>query len=468
MRTGAIGIDPDSTGGVCSLVDAQQAQVMVKEFSITEEALRRFVRWAQQQPNTVIAIEGVNGQSAPFERALRAAGLVFYSFTAGEVSKFRSAVLGQNKNNARDAQAVARYALALEAQNRLELSRRVWFVDEELQSLTRLYRQKSAEATRETNRLWKTLRKASGDLYLAFRSRSRSSDTLLKQVGILRLLARQPDVGSWHLMSREELVAIMGPPHRHREELLRGLIPLLSSVGHLSAATCALIRTSADILLTLHKVLLDVEKQIEELAVANPAVQCLCSHRGMGVLTAASIIAEIVDIRRFSTNNHLASYAGLARHERKTGRTMTELATSAFNHRLKYALYSAARNMTVNDRNSHLSAYYRHLVAAGMPITEAHKRVSRGLVRMIYRELKSLLEAPPDLHRQATTKEGDVATGPGRGAINAPSDTPPSNAQYTLTDAHLLPAGDRAPQDSSQGDAVPGGMGPRAKRVKNS
>lgn len=35
MRTGAIGIDPDSTGGVCSLVDAQQAQVMVKEFSIT-------------------------------------------------------------------------------------------------------------------------------------------------------------------------------------------------------------------------------------------------------------------------------------------------------------------------------------------------------------------------------------------------------------------------------------------------
>ena len=434
MRTGAIGIDPDSTGGVCSLVDLQRAQVTVKEFSITQEALSQFVRWAKRQSDVVIAIEGVNGHSAPFERALRAAGIVFHSFTAHEVSKFRSAVLGQNKNNARDAQAVARYALALEAQKRLDLSRRVWFVDEELQGLTRLYRQKRAEATRETNRLWKTLHKASGDLYLAFRGSNRLGDTLLKQVGILRLLANQPDVGSWHLFSREELVTIMGPPHRSREQLLQKLLPLLASVGHFSAPMCALIRTSAEILLVLHKVLLNVERQIQDLTKDNPAVKCLCAHRGMGVLTAASIMAEIIDIRRFPTNNHLASYAGLARHERKTGRSMTELATSAFNHRLKYALFSAARNMTVNDPSSHLSAYYRHLVQTGMPITEAHKRVSRALVRTIYRELMSLVQVQSPDGSQIPPKEGDVATDLSRQARSAPSNTPPSSQQYTPAD----------------------------------
>jgi hypothetical protein len=82
MRTRAIGIDPDSAGGVCSLVDSQRAQVAVKEFSISEEALKRFIRWTKQQPDAVIALEGINGHSAPFERALRAAGVAFYSFTA--------------------------------------------------------------------------------------------------------------------------------------------------------------------------------------------------------------------------------------------------------------------------------------------------------------------------------------------------------------------------------------------------
>jgi len=169
MRNKAIGVDPDSAGAVCVLVDPAFARVVVREYTIAGDALGKFVRWIKEQADAVIALEGRNGHCRPFERALLGAGVPFYSFSAYEVAKFRSAVLGQNKNNARDAEAVARYALALETQNRLELSRRVWFVDEELQTVTRMYSQKRAEATRETNRLWKALRKASGDLYLAFR-----------------------------------------------------------------------------------------------------------------------------------------------------------------------------------------------------------------------------------------------------------------------------------------------------------
>jgi transposase len=443
MRTRAIGVDPDSTGGVCSLVDSQRSQVSLREYSISQEGLQLFVRWAKQ-PDTVVALEGLNGHSAPFEQALRGAGVVFYSFTASEVNKFRSTVLGQNKTNARDAQAVARYALALEAQNRLELSRRVWFPDEGLQALTRLYRQKRGEATREMNRLWKTLRTASGDLYLAFRAESSFSDSALKQVGILRLLSCRPDAGSWHVLSLEELADLMGAPRPSRLQLLRRLLPRLSALGPLSAAMCTLIQTSAQILMALHTALLHIENQIQLLTAENPAVRCLCTHHGMGVLTAALIVAEIIDIRRFPTNNHLASYAGLARHECKTGRSATELATAAFNHRLKYALYSAARNMTVNDPSSHLSAYYRHLVNGGMPITEAHKRVSRALVRTIYRELKALSETQSeDTAQQKGQKEGDVATGSGQQAQSAPSNTPPSSAHYTPGKKH--PAGIKSP-----------------------
>ena len=89
----------------------------------------------------------------------------------------------------------------------------MWFVDEEMQTVTRLYSQKQAEATRETNRLWKALRKASGDLYLAFRGSHPDfsfAQSLLKLKSVVQLLAASPDVSSWHLIPRQELMRLAG------------------------------------------------------------------------------------------------------------------------------------------------------------------------------------------------------------------------------------------------------------------
>ena len=55
----------------------------------------------------------------------------------------------QNKNNEKDAESVARYALALEAQGKLEQFSRVWYPDESLRLLTCGYERKSKELTAE-------------------------------------------------------------------------------------------------------------------------------------------------------------------------------------------------------------------------------------------------------------------------------------------------------------------------------
>ncbi len=372
MRSKAIGIDPDSRGAVCTLVDAAIPKVVVKEFLISSDGLGELVQWVIRHPDALIALEGRNGQSQPIERALQNVGVVFYSFTAHEVSKFRSAVLGQNKNNEKDAEAVARYALALETQNRLEPSRRVWFVNEDLQTLTRLYSLKRAEATRETNRLWKALRKSSGDLYLAFRGSHPDfpfTQSLLKLKGVVQLLAARPDISSWHLLAPQELLQLAGGPHRGRKPLLDALQLLSTRLQPFSSMTALLIRSSAAVLLVLFETLEQLERQLEELTKQDSAVRWLCDYPGIGVLTAATMIAEIVDIRRFATNNHLASYAGLARHEYKTGRSSTEIATSVHNHRLKNAFFAAARNMTLRAPDSHLAGYYRSLMKRGMSRT---------------------------------------------------------------------------------------------------
>ena len=125
--------------------------------------MKSFLKWVKEEKDVVVAIEGSNGLSKPLEKALREAGVIFYSFKPADTDKFRKAVLGQNKNNKKDAESVARYAMALEAQGKLERYRRVWFADMELQLLTRRYEESQQAVTAEVNRLWKLLRYASPD-----------------------------------------------------------------------------------------------------------------------------------------------------------------------------------------------------------------------------------------------------------------------------------------------------------------
>ena len=209
----AIGIDPDSTGFISALVRTGSGHAKTKGFMATEAELGKFVKWVKGQGDIIVAIEGSNGLSKPLEKALRAAGVVFYSFKPADTDKFRKAVLGQNKDNEKDAEGVARFAMALEAQGKLDRYRRVWFADMELQLLTRRYERKSSAKTAEVNGLWKLIRHASPDLYLALGGKHPDvefSENTLQNLGILTLLGERPNLGEWKELSEEELLAAMG------------------------------------------------------------------------------------------------------------------------------------------------------------------------------------------------------------------------------------------------------------------
>ncbi|HLA81545.1 MAG TPA: IS110 family transposase [Thermoleophilia bacterium] len=128
---------------------------------------------------------------------------------------------------------------------------------------------------------------------------------------------------------------------------------------------------------------------------ARPAVLALDRRPGIGGLTACKIAAEIIDIRRFPSESNLASYSGLGRVEFKTGNQERERAACGYNRRLKDALMTAARNVVRFDPDSHLAGYDRWLLRRGMEPQEATKRVARALVRVIYRELKALVDPRP-------------------------------------------------------------------------
>ena len=413
----AIGIDPDAKGFVCAYVKLSGAKATTKVYMSTDSDLKAFLYWVKGQGNVIVAIEGANGFSRPLEKTLREAGVIFYSFKPADTNTFRKAVLGQNKDNRKDAESVARYAMALEAQGKLESYRRVWFADAELQLLTRHYERKSQAMTAETNRLWKLLRLASPDLYLALRGshpQVELSENIIKSQGILTLLSEKPELSDWKDLTNEQMLESMGGgKYKGRENLIEQLQMLTESFTPVSPAMQLLIRSSAQQIQRLKTEQAEIVKMLEVLTSNNAAVQTLKQIRGISTRTAATMIAEIIDIPRFPREYSLAGYSGLGMKEHSTGDKFRMVHMQLFNHRLKDAFMTAARNFVLYNPESHLTGYHRNLVKRGMSSMEATKRVARALVRLIYRTLFTLTvqETVATETDWIKEEEGEMASG---------------------------------------------------------
>jgi len=413
----AIGIDPDSKGFVCAYVMLSETKVTTRGYMATEADLERFLKWVKHQGDVIVGIEGSNGLSRPIEQTLREAGVIFYSFKPADTDMFRKTVVGQNKNNKKDAESVARYAMALESQGKLERYRRVWFADTELQILTRGYERKSEAMTAEVNRLWKLLRLASPDLYLALGGNNPEVElkqNMLQSQGVLALLGEKPNVGEWKNLSDEEFLSAMGGNSKGRHALIQELRKVAANLKPVTKGMALMIQGSAGQIERFKREQRDITKMLDEITKDFSAVQRLKDMRGIGTITATTMIAEIIDIRRFVREDNLASYSGLGMKEHSTGESTRMVSTRSFNHRLKDIFMTAARNYVFYNSDSHLAGYYRNLVKAGMDPMEATKRVARALVRVIFRMLSSLVEKadgeqPSEQNHKAG--ESDMANG---------------------------------------------------------
>ena len=121
----AVGIDPDSKALVCAHVQVAQRKVTTRRYMVSDSELQSLVQWLKAQGDLIVAIEGSGGVCRPIEKALREAGIVFYSCKPSDTQNFRKAVLGENKDNQKDAEAVARYAISMEEIGRASCRERV-------------------------------------------------------------------------------------------------------------------------------------------------------------------------------------------------------------------------------------------------------------------------------------------------------------------------------------------------------
>jgi hypothetical protein len=194
-----------------------------------------------------------------------------------------------------------------------------------------------------------------------------------------------------------------------------------------------LIRTGAQQIQRLKAKQTEIIRMLEALTAENMAVHALKQIPGIATLTASTLVAEIIDIRRFPREDSLACYSGLGMKEHSTGDNFRMVRTQLFNHRLKDAFMNAARNFVQYNPESHLAGYHRNLLKRGMSPTEATKRVARALVRVIHRQLSALVAQHTDMST-ATHKEegeGDMASGWIRSDRSHTSNMPPSSLTNT-------------------------------------
>ncbi len=134
---------------------------------------------------------------------------------------------------------------------------------------------------------------------------------------------------------------------------------------------------------------------------------------GIGPITAAAILGEVGDVRRFATKHHFATYTGTAPTEISSGDITRHRLSRAGNRRINHALHIAAlANKRHDDRGRE---YYGRKLAAGKGRKGALRCLKRRLSDAVYRTLIADAErkaAGPGGHLGAATKSSAADRSP--------------------------------------------------------
>jgi transposase len=297
---------------------------------------------------------------------------------------------GQDKDDRIDARSVA--AVVLRRADKLPDAGDASALSAAIREAERTLDDLGRQRTRALNRLHGHL----SDVYLASYETFFAS---LKRPWALRFFARFPLPQDLSGQSVEDLA-------RTLQELAgRHLGAARKSLGeraqHILTASAALQTQPRDQSLALKAELI---RQLSEEILVNldrtgrleqllhdellPAIgQKLESVPGIGTITAATILGEIGDVRRFPTRHAFAKYNGTAPASKSTGGRQRHTARRGCNHRLKRALWQSALSAVRHDPLA--KAYYQRRLTGGLSKVDAIKRVARRMSDMIYAMLRT-------------------------------------------------------------------------------
>ena len=135
-----------------------------------------------------------------------------------------------------------------------------------------------------------------------------------------------------------------------------------------------------------------LNQKLELYAVADRRVQRLCTHPGVGRLTALALVHMLEPAARFDRSRRIAAYCGLDPQERPSDETVRYGAISKQGNRLlRTLLVEVAWSAVRPGHDAELRRFYFHL-AARKPLTVAIIVLARKLALRLYRMLRDEID----------------------------------------------------------------------------
>ena len=139
----------------------------------------------------------------------------------------------------------------------------------------------------------------------------------------------------------------------------------------------------------LERQIVVISKEVAGIGEKSLAVMALSEHiHGCGMVTAATIMAELTTIKRFSSKDKLAMYAGVAPTERSSGKKV-KLHTNPFgNRRFNKALHVIALSQIACKGDPRGKVYYQKKLTEGKTKLWALRCLKRQITKRVFHVLK--------------------------------------------------------------------------------
>ena len=155
----------------------------------------------------------------------------------------------------------------------------------------------------------------------------------------------------------------------------------------------------------LDKFIDEIEMKMEKILKRIPYSANLLSNKGIGIITVAGIIGEVLDFNRFRNQSAIIKYAGLNLYEMSSGKHYgIRRITKRGRGLLRKLLYFAAINTVKKGGIMH--DYYKHLVETnGMIKKKALIAVSKKILSLMNAEARDNTFYKENHHEKETIKK---------------------------------------------------------------
>lgn len=233
----------------------------------------------------------------------------------------------------------------------------------------------------------------------------------------VRTVTDQTDCRALTLMGLEKQLDLWRPPHRLFSQLkqltrerkrLKDEVTRLKNQRHAmdvatetQDATC---RRIDERLALCERHINEIEKAIRRVATADQELErrfeCACSIRGVGLITAATVVGEADGFNLVRNVRQLVCYAGYDVIEKKSGSSVRgkPKISKQGNSYIRRALYFPA--LTAVKTSSALSAFYDRLHERHNIPMKAYTAVQRKLLVLIYTMWTKQEYYKPEVHKQ--------------------------------------------------------------------